>query len=160
MILARNIKPNGSANLISLSITDFDLENERIKCCDSALIEVWELDFFDDEMTKLINFFKKCKEKESRPRNVYGNGWNKMLKISTLSQISDIIPQDEFENLDHSMINHSIVSTFKSFDMRKITYYGNNNFFIRTESWDSIDEPYTEQVKEIIDFMKYNNFST
>lgn len=67
-----------------------------------------------------------------------------MLKISTLSQISDIISQDEFENLDHSMINHSIVSTFKSFDMRKITYYGNNNFFIRTESWDSIDEPYTE----------------
>ena len=72
-----------------------------------------------------------------------------MLKLSKLSQISDIIPQDEFENLDHSMINHSIVSTFKSFDIRKITNYGNNNFFIRTESWNSIDEPYPEQVIEI-----------
>lgn len=80
-----------------------------------------------------------------------------MLKISKLSQISDIIPQDEFENLDHSMINHSIVSTFKSFDIRKITNYGNNNFFIRTESWNSIDEPYPEQVIEILDFMKCND---
>lgn len=74
MIVARNISPNGSANLLSIKITDFDLKNERIICRESELEKVYEIDFFVDEMTKLIDFFKKCKEKESRPRNVYGNG--------------------------------------------------------------------------------------
>ena len=63
MIVARNISPNGSANLLSIKITDFDLKNERIICRESELEKVYEIDFF-----------KKCKEKESRPRNVYGNG--------------------------------------------------------------------------------------
>lgn len=74
MIVARNISPNGSANLLSIKITDFDLKNEKIICRESELEKVYEIDFFDDEMTKLIDFFKKCNEKESRPRNVYGNG--------------------------------------------------------------------------------------
>lgn len=79
------------------------------------------------------------------------------MKITKLSEIPDIMPQNEFKKLDFSISINDMVHIFKDFNIRKITAYSNQNYFIRTESWGAIDEPYPKRIKEILNFMESND---
>jgi len=77
--------------------------------------------------------------------------------VTKLSQIPDIMPQNDFKKLEFSISIDEMVKIFTDFDIRKITAYGNQNYFIRTESWGSIDEPHPKRVKNILNFMECND---